>query len=87
MGPMLHLKATLKDLNGNVLHKITDQLSCWIEHFSEHYGSKVPFDDSALHLLDLMPVLNNLNVCPDTSEVMSALKALKSGKSPDIAGI
>ena len=76
----MHLTAILKGLNGNVLHDKPEKLNHWIVHFSQLYGSKFSFDDSALNFLDQMPILNHLDICPDISEVMSALKASKSGK-------
>ena len=80
MGPMSCLTASLKILNDNVLHEKSDQLDHWIKYFSQLYSSEFPFDSSALDFLDQVPVLNHLNICPEISEVISALKALKSGK-------
>ena len=78
MGRTPCLTVPLKDLNGNVLYEKPYQLNSWIKYFSQLC---LMFDDSALDFLDQMPVLNHLVICPDTSEVMFALKELKYGKS------
>ena len=82
MGLMPHLTAPLNDLNGNGLCEKPDQPNCWIKHFSQLYGSEVPSDNSAVDILDQMPLLNHLDSCPVISKVMYTLKALKFGKVP-----
>ena len=40
IGPMPHMTAQWKDLNGNVLLEKSDQLNFQIRHFSQLYGSE-----------------------------------------------
>ena len=82
MGATYCLTALLRDLNGNVLCEKLAPLNCWIEHFSQLYGSEVLLDDSALDFLDQMWFLNHLDICPDITEVISSFNVLKSGKAP-----
>ena len=85
--PTPHLTMELKDPNGNTQLERSDKLKCWTEHFTQLYGTEVPFEDQALDSLDQMPVTDNLDNHPNLSKVISAWMGIQLGKGSGSDGI
>ena len=87
LGPTSHLIMELKDVNAHTLLERSDQLKYWTKHFTQLYGTEVPFKDQAFDSLSQMPVADHLDNHQNLSEVVLALSSIKLGKAPGSNGI
>ena len=71
---------TIKDLNGNILTTVEDQLNRWAEHFSEILNREDPRKPPRLEVN--VPELDSNSDPIRRDEIRKAIKQLKNSKAP-----
>ena len=62
-------------------------MECWVEHYSELYGSASSISPSALNEIERLPTFYELDAIPTKEELSEAIREISSGKAPGLDGI
>ena len=87
LGPTQKKTAPLKSATGEVIQDRTQQMDRWVEHYSELYSRENKVSEDALHAIECLPVLEELDREPTPEELSEALDSIASGKAPGKDGI
>ena len=74
--------APLKSKSKKVITDKDKQLDRWVEHYSELNSRENVVHQSALHAIDHLPLMPELDEVPSIKELSKAIDRLPSGKAP-----
>lgn len=81
LGPKPRRIAPVLDANGQVLTDSSQQMTRWVQYFTDLYSRDAPVDMGAINSIPELPVLLDLDALPTTEEVNLALKQLNNNKA------
>ena len=87
LGPTQSKTAPFNSVSGEVITDKTKQMERWVEHFSELYPRENVVVTSALDVIELLPVMEELDAEPILEELGKAIDRLAFGKAPGTDGI
>ena len=82
LGPTKKGVAPLKSLLGKPLTDRTEQMTRWVEHYSNLYSHVTSVSDAALQDVKDLPVMEELDTVPSREELNTAIDSLQTGKAP-----
>ena len=87
VGPKPSKTAPLKSADGAIIKDKSQQMSRWVEHYSELYHRETKVTDEALDAISPLPCMLELDAEPNLDEMISAIDRLPLGKAPGMDGI
>ncbi|XP_048583704.1 uncharacterized protein LOC125563054 [Nematostella vectensis] len=87
IGPTQIKLAPLKSSSGEIITEKSKLLECWVEHYSDLYGTASFISPSAINHIERLPTLSELDEMPTKVELREAIKVISSGKAPGQDGI
>ena len=87
IGPTQEKCAPLKTSTGEIITEKSKLMECWVEHYSELYGSASSISPSTLNKIERLPTFYELDAIPTTEELSEAIREISSGKAPGLDGI
>ena len=87
LGPTQSKTAPLKSRNGEVITDKGKQMERWVEHYSELYSRENRVATLALHAIEPLPIMEELDAEPTLEELSKAVDSLACGKAPGNDGI
>ena len=87
IGPTQAKCAPLKTSTGEIITEKSKLMECWVEHYSELYGSASSISPSALNQIERLPTFYELDAIPTKEELSEAIREISSGKAPGLDGI
>ncbi|XP_050710731.1 uncharacterized protein LOC126995286 [Eriocheir sinensis] len=87
LGPTQSKTAPLKSSSGEVITDKGKQMERWVEHYSELYSRENSVATSALHAIEPLPIMEELDAEPTLEELSKDIDSLACGKAPGNDGI
>ena len=87
IGPTQAKCAPLKTSTGEIITEKSKLMECWVEHYSNLYGSASSISPSALNQIEMLPTFYELDAIPTKEELSEAIREISSGKAPGLNGI
>lgn len=87
LGPTQSKTAPLKSISGVVITDKGKQMKRWVEHYSELYSRENSVVDSALDVIEPLPIMEDLDAEPTLEELSKAINSLACSKAPGTDGI
>ena len=69
------------DADGNVPIDNSQQMTRWIQHFTDLYTQNTPVNMDAIRTMPELPVMLDLDISPTMDEVAHAVKQLNNNKA------
>ena len=79
--------APLKSADGSIIKDKSQQMSRWVEHYSELYHRETKVTEEALDAVSPLPCMFELEDEPNMDELVAAIDRLPQGKAPGMDGI
>lgn len=87
LGPTQSKTASLKTSSGEVITDKDKKMDRWVEHYTELYSRENIVVTQALHAIEKMPIMEELDAEPTLIELCKAIDFLACGKAPGADGI